>query len=583
MVVVGGGPAGVMAALAADRAGAEVVLLERGAALGGTAIESNGTVWIPNNRLERAAGRSENRDDMLRYMARVGWPERYDPDDRFLGLRSDDHGRIAAFFDHASEMLDWLVDDVRAFDVIWRPDWRGQPMPDYHTAAVGPVPERGRSLSIDMRAEPERAMTWTGGGGGRDLMTGILRVLDRSAVGCVTRCHVTDLAFAGPDRVGGVVAEIGGRTITVAARRGVVFASGGYARNGDLVRRLLGTRLWGDYGISRNTGDVIGIAERRGLALRSLDKTYGGLTAVERAHSDAGNPRLPKTMRPPRGVEHGDSMIMVDRTGRRFVDEKAPYGRKLSHLVPEADGVLQRRLTFQIYDDRSARLYDMAGPQPHIITAPTLPELVEQLAQRLAAIPDTVTLAPDFLAELTRTIQRFNGYAEAGTDQEFQRGASAEDLAFHMGPLWGRYFFRLKRRGHASPPRAYEDVLADFEREHAKQVGSATPNPTMYPIAAEGPYYAIILGAQSVDTAGGLAVTPAGQVRSTDDTPVTGLYAAGSCAAAIADGAYFGGGMAISSALTGGWIAGAAAAEAPQLLRDASEPEGKPTAAEEAS
>ena len=56
VVVVGSGVAGMTAALAAARSGADVTLLERADVLGGTTAYSSGWVWVPNNHLARAAG-----------------------------------------------------------------------------------------------------------------------------------------------------------------------------------------------------------------------------------------------------------------------------------------------------------------------------------------------------------------------------------------------------------------------------------------------------------------------------------------------------------------------------------------------
>ena len=61
VLVVGGGAAGLMAALVARTAGAHVILLEKAAKLGGTAAISGGVVWAPGNDHVPGGDRRENR------------------------------------------------------------------------------------------------------------------------------------------------------------------------------------------------------------------------------------------------------------------------------------------------------------------------------------------------------------------------------------------------------------------------------------------------------------------------------------------------------------------------------------------
>jgi 3-oxosteroid 1-dehydrogenase len=558
VVVVGGGPAGIMAALAAAQAGADVLLLEKSGVVGGTAAESNGTVWIPNNRLLREQGIVEDRSAMLMYLARVGWPTNFKADSSTLGLRLEEYERLVSFYDNAPNILDWMERTAASFGMIWRPDWRGQPMPDYHTRKAEGVPESGRSLSIDMRHDPGKSITWTGGGSGRELMRPLIELLEKSAVRVLVNSDVADLLMADGSVIG-VVVRSGPGLRRILANRGVVFASGGYARNDELTTELLGTRLYGDYGLSQNTGAAITIARRHGLALGGLDKTYGGLTAIERPLPTAHKTGLPATMRPPRGLEIGDSMIMVDRTGSRFVNEKTPYGRKTSHLRRDATtGAADRRQTFQIYDERTAQLFGLGGPESHILTSYTLDGLVETITRHLESIDGAVQLADDFADRLRSTIRTFNEFARTGFDEDFDRGASTEDLAFHMAPLWGRFFLKAKKSERTC---SYQQLLKEFEEDFAKRMSTSMPNITMHPIADAGPYYAIILGPQSVDTAGGFDVDGQGRVRTVHGDVVKGLFAAGSCTKGLLNGEYVGGGMAIGSALVSGWVSGAAAVE----------------------
>ena len=84
-------------------------------------------------------------------------------------------------------------------------------------------------------------------------------------------------------------------------------------------------------------------------------------------------------------------------------------------------------------------------------------------------------------------------------------------------------------------------------------------NPTMYPLSPTGPYYAVLLGAGTLDSSGGPETTPrcrpaAG--RGDHPGPLRGRQLR-----VGADGqGYLGGGGTIGPALVFGWIAGQSAA-----------------------
>ena len=69
VIVVGGGCAGLVAALAAKVNGARVLLLEKTATLGGTLAWSGGAIWAPLNRHQQAAGISDSSEQVGRYMS----------------------------------------------------------------------------------------------------------------------------------------------------------------------------------------------------------------------------------------------------------------------------------------------------------------------------------------------------------------------------------------------------------------------------------------------------------------------------------------------------------------------------------
>ncbi|MGH8517647.1 MAG: FAD-binding protein, partial [Panacagrimonas sp.] len=282
-----------------------------------------------------------------------------------------------------------------------------------------------------------------------------------------------------------------------------------------------------------STGDFVHIATRAGAVLGNMNNAWWGQIPVEVAL---------KTRSVPVDVwsTPGDSMIQVNRYGRRFVNEKIQYNeRTQSHFTWDpVRGEYPNLFGFMIWDARTAKAYAGYDPipaanakLPQIIEGATLDDLARQIELRLAGIAQHTggyTLDKSFRQNLRETIERYNGFATAGKDTDFARGEASIEIAFQF-------------MNAARPPNAH-------------------PNMTMHPMSLEGPYYAVILGAGTLDTKGGPVVNAKGQVlHGATSKPIPGLYAAGNCVASPAGQAYWAGGGTIGPALTFGYLAGSAA------------------------
>jgi len=90
LLVLGGGAAGMTAALTAAVLGLDVLLVEKTERVGGTSARSAGSLWVPNSR--HSPPGSDSPDNALRYLRAV------------LGNRLDET-RARAFLDAAPEMV----------------------------------------------------------------------------------------------------------------------------------------------------------------------------------------------------------------------------------------------------------------------------------------------------------------------------------------------------------------------------------------------------------------------------------------------------------------------------------------------
>lgn len=521
VVVVGAGAAGLAAANGAAAHGHQVVILEARAEAGGTTAKSAGGFMVTNNAFHRAAGLHEDRDATLRLMAQTSFPDRYDPDAERLGLEPLDYELITTFYDRSEEVATRLADDgVLTFapQLAISGDSRG--FPSYFTHLEDETIYYGRTLTSRTPDGLE--------GYGRELVRQLLAGAERRGAHLLTGHRVTELLLDG-DEVCGVRVEHADGVRTIRARQAVVFASGGFTHNVELVDRYLPPGVFGGCAVSQSQGDLLALTEELGVATAHLDCAWWGEVPLEVALENRETPVL-------LFYPFGDSMFYVNRHGRRVVNEKKVYDQRGPvHFVTDEHGDRPNHLLFMIYDqavaleptaDYPARWPVPAAGQsaPYVIHGDTMAELEANIRERLAALGariDGFQLADDFGAGLSETVDRFNRFADRGVDADFHRGEQPIELDC------------------AGPPR---------KGNH--------PNPVLFPLATTGPYHCIITGAGMLDTKGGPRINPHGQILRTDGTPVPRLYGAGNCIASPAAAAYWTGGTTIGLGMTFGYLAG---------------------------
>ena len=476
LVVVGGSLAGFTTALHAHELGAKVVVLEKAAQVGGSARKAVAGMWVPNNRFMQESGVPDRKEDALVYMARMARPLLFDRSDPFLGLTRWEYELLAAFFDNA----DTAFRALEAFGVEVEQD---AGFPDYHMHLPDVNAPRGREL---FPHNPDGTR-----GNGASFMAQLAeRVAERRIP-----VHLEH-------RVAGVIVDSVGRVV------------GGCAAFG-------------------NEGDFHRIAQRLGIPLVHMDAAYLAPLVLEKMLNR--DPEMTGVFAVP-----ADSLILVNKFGRRTVNEKAPPQDRATQMLSwdPHDAEHPNFLMFAIWDQRAAERFSgsnlggfIPGPDeeaPQVIRAETLDQLAATLDDRLEKLGDdarNTRLRNDFTKALRETIDRFNGFARDGVDQDFHRGETPIEITFH-GPV--------------------------AEDNHH-------PSGLMFPIADHGPYYATILAPGTLDTKGGPRVNARGQVLGADDQPVPGLYAVGNSTAAPTGQSYITGGITFGPIITFSYLTALAA------------------------
>jgi 3-oxosteroid 1-dehydrogenase len=542
LLVVGSGAAGMTAALVARLEGLDSLVLEKTDRLGGSTATSGGGIWIPDNHLMEQAGIPDSLEDACRYMQNT------------VGDRTP-RKKQEAYVANAREMLKYLAGrghlELRMAEGF--PDYYPERPGGVTTGRTVYVPVfAGRKLGRDfarLRDHEYEAAKWIPltleefrefvlcKTNPRFLLTAARAAL-RTAFGFVfrrrylimgralaaslfhaLRQHDVPLWLATGLRelvvdggcVTGVLAEKEGRTIAIRARKGVVLAAGGFARNASMREEFLpqpGSTEWTS-AAEGDTGEVIRMGMTIGAAVDLMDDAWWGPTVLVPGE-------VPLITLVERSCPGG---IIVNSAGKRFVNESTSY-IDVVHSMYEKNGRAGITIPAHFIMDQRFRSRYFLGM---LMPAYTPKRLIEngyvKKAATLRGVAVEAGIDPDGLVE---TVERFNVFARVGRDLDFNRGDSAYD------------------RSYADP--------------------SVKPNPCLAPIERP-PFYSVELYPGDLGTKGGLVTNECAQVLREDGSVIDGLYAAGNSAASVMGNTYPGGGSTLGPAMTFGYIAGMHAAD----------------------
>lgn len=549
IVVVGSGGAAFAAAIIAKVEGADVAMFEKGAYVGGTTLASGGGAWFPNNVTMQRDGIEDNPEDALKYMARYSYPAQYNPDGETLGLPADVYENLSTYVATSPDASAALEE---AGAITWT--YGRNFGPNFDQVQVDYMDHFEENLQPTHRTLHPSTEEGEPAGGG-EMIAGYQAWAEENGIGIHLLHRVDNVIVNANNQVIGVevtvltgdegtestpeatpVATPASETrLAIRARKGVIFGSGGFGRNEQMMMDLVGLPYYGGCSAPTNEGDLMRIATTLGARVGNLHNVWRNNSVFEQGVAASGAYNCTWFL-------NGDSFIIVNRNGRRFMNEKRSYqDRPMGHFdydPNEADWT--SRLGFWIYDQRVQDNWGGMFPlpadpttAPYVVSGDTMEELAAAIAERvdsLAHVTGSFKLHENFASNLVDEVERFNGFAASGVDEDFQRGERGYDVSVPYGPM--------------AQTANLESYPSDDQ-----------PNVAMYPLTAEGPYYAFIVSPAAVDTNGGPVINSNAQIVRWDNTPIEGLYGAGNAVASTSVNAYWGGGATLGNATVWGYQA----------------------------
>lgn len=549
ILVIGGGGAGLSAAITAAQTGAKVMLIEKSSVLGGNTLMQGGAFNAVDADAQAGMILTEAQKNTL---------------DGYLALDHADEKLKFDVFPEWEEVLTQLQTDITEFYAANEGKTPGVDMPGFDSVALhmwhiytGGLRQLndGSWIASDItlaRTLAENALgtiNWLQEEAGVEVQSGadasssmftvlgamwprthafptstpLIDVLSNAATEAgaeiFTETKATKLLVNDEGRVIGAEAEkADGTKVTVNTAKGVILASGGYCANPAMVKEY--DMYWGDAlsdhtlttNVGTNEGDGIVMATEIGA------DTFG----LEIAQMMPSSSPVKGTMTD--GI-WGDAaqQIWIDANGERFVDEYAErdvltlasleqengvFYIIYAGVTPDENDGLLKGATMEdgLFGNTVQKMVDNG----HVWYGETLEDLAAQTAETPAAMQ-----TPAFSAEtLRKTIEDYNSYVAAQKDPDFGK----EVLS---GAIDLDYIEQTEGVGIVISPR------------------KASLHHTM----------------------GGLMINENAEVISTDGTPIEGLWAAGEVTGGIHAGNRLGG-NAVADIFTFGHIAGANAAAA---------------------
>ncbi len=375
VLIVGGGGAGISAAIEAVDSGASVTVLEAASAAGGSTQMAGGLIYMGGGTpTQKACGFEDSVDDMFNYLLRASGP-------------NADTAKVRLYCERSLEHYDWLTRQGVEFKPEYYPG-KHTNTPNYAGLMLTGNEEAWPDVEYARPAPRGHKPLIKGDHGGIPLMENLIRSAREKGVQITCDARALTATVDDNGRVCGVVARVNQQARCFRASRGVVLCGGGFILNEAMVQRYAPRLALGNYpnGNPNDTGGGIRIGVGAGGATINMHEGF-----------------ICTPYYPPKEFLNA---ILVDGSGQRFINEDVYHGRMGSAILDRPE---QRY--FLILDGRFFDVLDRPpmGGYPVAGTGETLAELEAELQ-----LPETA---------LQKTVELFNHYAERGEDPLFHKAA----------------------------------------------------------------------------------------------------------------------------------------------------------------
>ena len=375
VIVIGGGGAGLSAAIRAAEAGAKVLVVEAGDKMGGSTALSGGVYYAAGTSVQQARGiRDDTPDAMFEYYLTLN-QYRVEP------------ALARVLCDHAAPGLEWLISLGVQFDPA-----------DLYASGVESVPRghKAKENGAEIAARLEGAAS------------------HHDKVDFALKTRVQHLLV---DETGRVIGEHAGDVDVTAGA--VVIASGGFAQNPEKLHRYYPeAAVHGDWTWGISAPDCVGDGLDMGLAVGAdvIGYNRGLLLTTPGFYKDLE-------------VFVPGWIVYVNRDGRRFINETTEYA-VMSGVVKEQVG----GTCFAIFDDATRATAKpnqayAAAMEAGIITLNWITDVLDQQIEsgkilKAHTLEELAVLAGIRGDALATTVATYNRDCEAGTDSQFFKDPS---------------------------------------------------------------------------------------------------------------------------------------------------------------